>query len=121
MISENLPRRTGLAANAGPAKLFECRRISASIVISENLPRRTGLSANAGLGTGLEWTPAGRGWEPGAGREEAGEIRMFNHWATGLRSGLLPQDCGVATPEFGKKTQHLNAIFAKVLIFCYMG
>ena len=31
------------------------------------------------------------GIEPGAGRQEAGEIRMFNHWATGLRSGLLPQ------------------------------
>ena len=24
---------------------------------------------------------------------------MFNHWATGLRSGLLPQDCDVAIPE----------------------
>ena len=103
MISENLPRRTGLAANAGPAKLFECRKNSASIVISENLPRRTGLSANAGLGTGLEWTPGSRVWEPGAVREEAGEIRMFNHWATGLRSGLLPEGCGVATPEVVKK------------------
>ena len=54
VISENLPRRTGLPPNAGPAKLFECRRISASIVISENLPRRTGLSANAGPGKGFE-------------------------------------------------------------------
>ena len=94
MISENLPRRTGLAANAGPAKVFEWRGIRARIVISENLPRRTGLSANAGPGTGFEWTPGGR---------EAGEIRMFNHWATGLRSGLLPQDCGVATPGVGPK------------------
>ena len=24
---------------------------------------------------------------------------MFNHWATGLRSGLLLQDCEVGTPE----------------------
>ena len=58
-------------------------------MISENLPRRTGLAANAGPGTGFEWTPGGG--EPGAERHEAGEIRMFNHWATGLRSGLLPQ------------------------------
>ena len=85
VISENLPRCTGLAANAGP-KDFEWRGIWASIVISENLPRRTGLSANAGTGSGLEWTPGGR---------EAAEIRIFNHWATGLRSGLLPQDCVV--------------------------
>ena len=59
VISENLPRRTGLAANAGPGKGFEWRGILASIVISDNLPRRTGLSANAGPGTGLEWTPGG--------------------------------------------------------------
>ena len=63
-------------------------------MISENLPRRTGLSANAGPGTGFEWTPGGR---------EAGEIRMFDHWATGLWSGLLPQDCEVGTPEVGTK------------------
>ena len=100
MISENLPRRTGLAANAGP-KVFEWRGIWASIVISENLPRLTGLSADAGPGTGFEWTPGGG--EPGAERHEAGEIRMFNHWATGLRSGLLPQDCEVATQKLTKK------------------
>ena len=117
VISENLPRRTGLAANAGPAKLFECRRISASIVISENLPRRKGLSANAGLGTGLEWTPGGRGWEPGAGRQEAGEIRMFNHWATGLRSGLLPQVVVLQHQKLLKKVPNLKEVFAKVLIF----
>ena len=52
VISENLPRRTGIAANAGPMG-FECRGIWASIVISENLPRRTGLSANAGPGKGF--------------------------------------------------------------------
>ena len=93
VISETPPRHTGLAANAGPGKGFECRGIWASIVIYENLPRRTGLSANAGPGTGLEWTPGG--WELRGRRQEAGEIRMFNHWATGLRSGLLPQDCEV--------------------------
>ena len=71
-------------------------------MISENLPRRTGLSANAGPGTGLEWTPGGR---------EAGEIRMFIHWATRLRSGLLPQDCEVATPEVGKKRSYFERGF----------
>ena len=65
-------------------------------MISENLPRRTGLSADAGPGTSFEWTPGGRGWEaetrePGGRSWEAGEIRMFNHCAIGLRSGLLPQ------------------------------
>ena len=87
VASESLPRLTGLAADAGP-KGFEWRGIWASIVISENLPRRTGLSADAGTGT--EWIPGGG---------EAGEIRMFNHWATGLLSGLLPQDCVVATQK----------------------
>ena len=82
--------------------------IWASIVISENLPRRTGLSADAGPRSNSEWTPGGRGWEAEArepeGRSwEAGEIRMFNHWAIGLRSGLLPEGCGVATPEIGSK------------------
>ena len=108
MISENLPRRTGLPPNAGLGKGFEWRGIWASIVISENLPRRTGLSADAGPGTGFEWTPGGRGWEAEAGELggrswEAGEIRMFSHWAIGLRSGLLPEGCGVATPEVGPK------------------
>ena len=102
MIPENLPRRTGLSADAGPGKGFEWRGIWASIMISENLPRRRGLSADAGPGTGFEWTPGGG--EPGAESLEAGEIRMFNHWATGLRSGLLPQEYDVATPEVGKKT-----------------
>ena len=76
-------------------------------MISENLPRRTGRSADAGPGTGFEWTPGGR---------EAGEIRMFNHWATGLRSGLLPQDCEVATQQLSKKGGILIKVFARVLI-----
>ena len=99
--------------------------IRASIVISDNLPRRTGLSADAGPGTGSEWTPGGRGWEAearepggrsweaGAGSQEAGEIRMFNHWATGLRSGLLPDGCGVATPEIGSKKEQFGAKFSR--------
>ena len=41
--------------------------------------------------------------ELGAGSREASEIRMLNHWAAGLRSGLLPEVCGVATPEMCKK------------------
>ena len=108
MISENLPRRTGLAADAGPGKGFEWRGIRASIVISENLPRRTGLSADAGTGTGLEWTPGGR---------EAGEIRMFDHWATGLRSGLLPQDCEVGTPESLQRRSKFWRSLHEILIF----
>ena len=80
MISENLPRRMGLAANAGPGQGFEWRGIWASIVISENLPRRTGLSANAGPRKDSEWTPGGRGWEaearePGGRSWEAGGRR----------------------------------------------
>ena len=66
------------------------------------------LSANAAPGTGLEWTPGGG---------EAGEIRMFNHWATGLRSGLLPQDCEVATQKWPPKGAILGEVFARVLIF----
>ena len=56
-------------------------------------------------------------WEAGAGRQEAGEIRMFNHWAIGLRSGLLPEGCGVATPEVGQKKSVLGEVFASVLNF----
>ena len=36
---------------------------------------------------------------------------MFNHWATGLRSGLLPQDCGVAAPEVGQKSIKIERSF----------
>ena len=104
---------------------FEWRGIWASIVISENLPRRTGHSAEAGPGTGFEWTPGGRGWEAeagelgrrsweaGAGRQEAGEIRMFNHWAIGLRSGSLLEGGGVATPEVGQKKGQFWARFSR--------
>ena len=81
-------------------------------MISENLPRCTGLSTDAGTGTGLEWTPGGR---------EAGEIRMFNHWATGLRSGLLPQDCVVATPEVGPKKDNLGRSFREGFDFWCQG
>ena len=121
MISENLPGRTGLAANAGP-KGFEWRGIWASIMISDNLPRSTGLSADAGLGTGLEWTPGGRGWEaeagePGGRSWEVGEICMFNHWATGLRLGLLPQDCEFALQKLFQKSTIWGEVFARVLIF----
>ena len=84
-------------------------------MISENLPRRTGLYADAGLGAGFEWTPGGG--ELGAERHEAGEIRMFNHWATGLRSGLLPEGCGVATPKSAQKRPNLNAVFARVFYY----
>ena len=43
---------------------------------------------------------------------------MFNHWATGLRSGLLPQDCEVQLEhqKLSKKTNYC-AVFARVLIF----
>ena len=78
-----------------------------SIVISENL-RRTGLSANAGTGTGLEWTPGGG---------EASEIRMFNHWATGLRSGLLPQVVVLQHQKLAKKRTVLGEVFVRVLTF----
>ena len=88
-----------------------------NIVISENLPRRTGLSADAGPRKDSEWIPGGRGWELGGRSWEAGEIRMFNHWATGLRSGLLPQDCEVATQKLPQKGAILSEVFARVLIF----
>ena len=90
---------------------------SASIVISENLPRRTGLSANAAPGTGFEWTPGGRG--QGAGRQELGGRRQERSacLTTGLRSGLLPEGCGVATPEVVKKSPIWGEVFARVLIF----
>ena len=35
---------------------------------------------------------------------------MFNHWATGLRSGLLPQDCDVATQQLSKKGAFLSEL-----------
>ena len=63
----------------------------------------SGLAANAGLSVLTGPLEAEAGWELGAGSREAREIRMFNHWAAGLRSGLLPEDCGVATPKRGEK------------------
>ena len=36
---------------------------------------------------------------------------MFNHWATGLRSGLLPQDCEVATQKLLQKRGHVGRSF----------
>ena len=91
-------------------------------MISENLPRRTGLSANAGPRKDSEWTPGGRGWEaearePGGRSWEAGEIRMFNHWAIGLRSGLLPQVVVLQHQKLFKKGPIWGEVFARVLIF----
>ena len=79
--------------------------IPAPVLISDNLPRRPCFPPPPGQpAKRFDWTPGGRGWELGAGsRQLAGEIRMFNHWAAGLRSGLLPEGCGVATPEMCKK------------------
>ena len=91
-------------------------------MISENLPRRTGLSADAGPRSNSEWTPGGRGWEAearelGGRSREAGEIRMFNHWAAGLRSGLLPQVVVSHHQKLFKKGPILSEVFARVLIF----
>ena len=69
MISENLPRRTGLAANAGAGEGFEYRGIRASVVISDNLPRARRP------GKGFEWTPEGKGRAQGARRQELGGRR----------------------------------------------
>ena len=64
--------------------------------------------------------PAAGSRQPAAGSREAREIRMFNHWAAGLRSGLLPEDCGVATPKSAKKTPPQNVeVCKRVLIFGY--
>ena len=81
-------------------------------MISENLPRRTGLSANAGPGTGLEWTPGGG---------EAGEIRMFNHWATGLRSGLLPQVVVLQHQKLAQKRNSFGQRFREGFDFWCQG
>ena len=42
---------------------------------------------------------------------------MFNHWATGLRSGLLPQDCEVGTPEAVQKRNKILRSFREG--FCF--
>ena len=46
---------------------------------------------------------------------------MFNHWATGLRSGLLRQDCEVATPEFVPKRSHFERSFHEGFDFWSQG
>ena len=46
---------------------------------------------------------------------------MFNHWATGLRSGLLPEGCGVATPEVVQKRSHLGRSFREGFDFWCQG
>ena len=85
------------------------------MLISENLPRRAGFPPTPGRAAErFDWTPGGRqpgagswelhgSWQPAAGSREASEIRMLNHWAAGLRSRLLPEVRGVATPEMCQK------------------
>ena len=46
---------------------------------------------------------------------------MFDHWATGLRSGLLPHHCEVATQKLSKKGAILSEVLARVLIFWCQG
>ena len=81
-------------------------RFPASIVISENLPRRQGLPPTPGRARVLTRGLEAEAGEPGAGSREAEEIHVLVHWATGLRSGLLPQDCDVATPKIAQKKMH---------------
>ena len=124
VISDNLPRRMGLAANAGPGKVFEWRGIRASIVISENLPRRTGLSANAGPGTGFEWTPGGRGWEAEAGELGGRRQERSACLTTGLPGygqGCSPRIVRLEHQKVSKKARNNCAIFARVLIFAPRG
>ena len=46
---------------------------------------------------------------------------MFNHWATGLRSGLLPQDCEVGTPEVAQKRCRFGRSFREGFDFGCQG
>ena len=46
---------------------------------------------------------------------------MFNHWATGLRSGLLLQVVVLQHQKLFKKGPNLKEVFARVLIFGAMG
>ena len=62
------------------------------------------------LGAG-SWELGAGSRELGARKQEAGEVRMFNHWATGLRSGLLPAGCGVATPKSVQKRTKFERSF----------
>ena len=81
-------------------------------MISENLPRHTVLSADAGPRTCFERTPGGR---------ETGEIRMFDHWATGATVRVAPPGRGVATPEVGKKRNNLGRGFREDFDFGCQG
>ena len=60
-------------------------------------------------------------WGQGAGRQEAGEIRMFNHWATGLRSGLLPQVVVLQHQKLAKKRDSFGRSFRKGFDFWCQG
>ena len=42
---------------------------------------------------------------------------MFNHWAIGLRSGLLPQVVVLQHQKLAQKRKVLGEVFARVLIF----
>ena len=53
------------------------------------------------LGAGSQ--ELGAGSRDRTGSREAREIRVLNHWAAGLRSRLLAEGCGVATPESAQK------------------
>ena len=46
---------------------------------------------------------------------------MFNHWAAGLRSGLLPQDCEVGTPEVAPKSTKFGRSFREGFVFWCQG
>ena len=85
------------------------------MLISENLPCRAGFAPTPGrlAAKRFDWTPGGR--QPGAGSREAREIRMFNHWAAGLWSGVAPQDCGATTPK--KYPQNASKIWRFALWF----
>ena len=116
----NPPWRQGLPPTPGRARVLTVGDFPAPVLISDDLPCRLGLPPTPGRpAERFDWTPGGRGWL-GAGSREAREIRMFNHWAAGLRSGLLPEDCGVATPKRGEKRGHNLEVWKEVLIFGYM-
>ena len=55
------------------------------------------------------------------GRQEAGEICMFSHWATGLRSGLLPQVVVLQHQKLSKKRSHLGRSFREGFDFLCQG
>ena len=90
------------------------------------------LAANAGLAKRFDWTPGGRelgggsrqpgcahqaGIEPG---REAREIRMSNHWAAGLRSGLLPRIVELQCQKSCQKKSMFLEVGEDFLIFGYV-